>query len=242
MPAGSDQQLQLFQAYCLHACTAEHADRLEQVLEQGTLGEGLGLDIDTDLGWTIVIALASLDRWSDERIAAHLRTDGTAAGQRAAATARAARPTTKAKTRAFVDLVEDRSLPNAMIGAMARGFARGLEGDDGRLIPAADPLTDFGREYFDRVTGWWESRTLEVAQTLTLSLHPPASERSVQATEAWIESHPKAPKGLVRLMRENLDTSLRALRAQATDTARTEAPHAHTDAADQASSQDREGV
>ncbi|WP_019157773.1 aminopeptidase N [Brevibacterium senegalense] len=242
VPAGSDQQLQLFQAFCLHACTQEHADRLEQVLDRGTLGEGLGLDIDTDLGWTIVAALASLDRWSDERIAAHLRTDGTAAGQRAAATARAARPTSKAKTRAFVDLVEDRSLPNAMIGAISRGFARGLEGDDGRLIPAADPLTDFGREYFDRVTGWWESRTLEVAQTLTLALHPPASERSVRATEAWIESHPKAPKGLVRLMRENLDTSLRALRAQATDAAQSEVPGAHSEAADQASSQDREGV
>src|SRR5690606_16084727 len=175
-----------------HACTEAHADHLEQVLRDGSLGEGAGLEVDTDLGWTVVGALAALDRWSDEQIASHLRTDGTAAGQRAAATARAARPTSRAKTRAFSDLIDDRSLPNAMIGAISRGFARGLESDDGRLIPAGDPLTDFSREYFDRVTGWWETRTLEVAQTLTLSLHPPASERSVQATQAWIESHPKA--------------------------------------------------
>jgi aminopeptidase N len=81
-----------------------------------------------------------------------------------------------------------------------------------------------------------------VAQTLTLALHPPASERSVRATEAWIESHPKAPKGLVRLMRENLDTSLRALRAQATDAAQTDVRGGNTFTPDGASSQDREGV
>ena len=242
VPAGSDQQLQLFQAFCQHACTEAHADHLEQVLRDGSLGEGAGLEVDTDLGWTVVGALAALDRWSDEQIASHLRTDGTAAGQRAAATARAARPTSRAKTRAFSDLVDDRSLPNAMIGAISRGFARGLESDDGRLIPAGDPLTDFSREYFDRVTGWWETRTLEVAQTLTLSLHPPASERSVQATQAWIESHPKAPKGLARLMRENLDTSLRALRAQATDAADHGSESTSGAAAGGASSQDHGGV
>jgi aminopeptidase N len=129
-----------------------------------------------------------------------------------------------------------------MIGAISRGFARGLESDDGRLIPAGDPLTDFSREYFDRVTGWWETRTLEVAQTLTLSLHPPASERSVQATQAWIESHPKAPKGLARLMSENLDTSLRALRAQATDAADHGSESTSGAAAGGASSQDHGGV
>lgn len=213
IPAGSDQQLQLFQAFCRQASTDAHMDALESVLvDAGTVP---GLVVDTDLAWTIVTALAAGGRWTDVRIAQHLRTDDTAAGQRAAATARASRPSSSAKTQAFLGLVDDRSLPNAMIGAIAQGYARGLEHDDGTLVAANAPLTDFSREYFDRVTGWWESRTLEIAQTLTLSLFPPASERTAKATEAWIESHPKAPKGLLRLMRENLDTTLRALRAQA---------------------------
>ncbi|HLS32980.1 MAG TPA: ERAP1-like C-terminal domain-containing protein, partial [Brevibacterium sp.] len=213
VPAGSDQQLQLFQAFCRQASTAAHMDALESVLVDG--GSVPGLVVDTDLAWTIVTALAAGARWSDVRIQQHLRTDDTAAGRRAAGTAKASRPTSGAKTHAFLGLVDDRSLPNAMIGAIAQGYARGLEHDDGTLIPADAPLTDFSREYFDRVTGWWESRTLEIAQTLTLSLFPPPSERTAKATEAWIESHPKAPKGLLRLMRENLDTTLRALRAQA---------------------------
>ncbi len=213
VPAGSDQQLQLFQAFCRQASTQAHMDTLEAVLTGA--GTVPGLVVDTDLEWTIVTALAAGGHWTDVRIAQHLRTDDTAAGQRAAATAKAARPASAAKTQAFLSLVDDRSLPNAMIGAIAQGYARGLEHDDGTLLAADAPLTDFSREYFDRVTGWWESRTLEIAQTLTLSLFPPASERTAKATEAWIESHPKAPKGLLRLMRENLDTTLRALRAQA---------------------------
>ena len=216
VPAGSDQQLQLFQAFCRHAATDSHWDRLERVLSGDTDAAPAvpGLTVDTDLTWTVVTALAAGGRWSAVRIAEHLRTDDTAAGQRAAAAATAARPTPEAKTRAFLDLVDDRSLPNAMISAITQGFARGIEHDDGTLVAAESPLTDFSREYFDRVTGWWESRTLEIAQSLTLGLFPPASERTARATETWIETHPKAPKGLLRLMRENLDTTLRALRAQ----------------------------
>ena len=72
-------------------------DALESVL---TGAEGVpGLVVDTDLEWTIVTALAAGGRWTDVRIAQHLRTDDTAAGQRAAATAKASRPTPSARRR-----------------------------------------------------------------------------------------------------------------------------------------------
>ncbi|WP_035280740.1 aminopeptidase N [Brevibacterium album] len=218
--AGSDQQLQLFQALCRHACTEEHFAALEEALAAVEAADGAepphvhGLPVDTDLAWTVVIALAGADRLDEGRISARLEADGTAAGQRHADTARAARATPEAKSRAFVRLVEDRELPNARIAALAQGFARGLQLDSGESIAATAPLTSFRREYFDRVTGWWETRTLEIAQTLTLGLYPPSTARTAAATEEWLRTHPKAPKGLLRLMRENLDGAQRSLRAQ----------------------------
>ncbi|GAA2088733.1 aminopeptidase N [Brevibacterium salitolerans] len=220
---GSDQQLQLFQALCRHACTDAHFEVLEEVLATapGSSAAGSeapgglpGLVVDTDLVWTIVIALAGADRLTEAQIDAHLAADRTAAGQRHADTARAARTTAEAKSRAFLALVDQRDLPNARISAIAQGFSRGLQLDSGDCIPAQEPLTSFSREYFDRVTGWWETRTLEIAQTLTLALFPPSTAKTVEAAENWLSTHPQAPKGLLRLMRENLDNARRAQRAQ----------------------------
>ncbi|RAE69314.1 aminopeptidase N, partial [Burkholderia multivorans] len=92
----------------------------------------------------------------------------------------------------------------------------GLQTGDGELIPAEAPLQDFATEYFQRISGWWETRTLEMVQTMTLRLFPPASAQTVAAARTWLEEHPAAPKGLLRLMRENLADAERALAAQRT--------------------------
>ncbi|WP_349828950.1 aminopeptidase N [Brevibacterium litoralis] len=214
VPAGSDQQLQIFQAYLKHAHSPAQLDRVAAV--HGTQeAPSVGLEIDTDLAWEAAIALSAAGRLDEAGLRTQLDRDDTAAGQRSAATARAATATTEAKTRAFRSLVDDREMPNARVNAVARGFALGLERADGSLVAAGDDLDDFATEYFARVTGWWETRTLEIAQALTQWLFPPASGSVVAAARAWEDTHPDAPRGLRRLMRENIDTAERTLRCQA---------------------------
>jgi aminopeptidase N len=212
-PHGSDQQLQFFQAFVHHAAAEDHLDELAALLESGS-EPAPGLHIDTDLRWTIIIALAQAGRINDAELDRWLAADDTAAGRRSAQTARCAPATSEAKTRAFSQLMHDRDLPNAMVAATSRGFRLGLETDTGELIAPQGEFDSFADEYFARVAGWWETRTLEIAQLLTLDLYPPASATTVDATEAWLQSHPRAPKGLLRLMRENLDTARRSLRCQ----------------------------
>ncbi|GAA2002736.1 aminopeptidase N [Brevibacterium samyangense] len=214
VPAGSDQQLQFFQAFTRHAADADQHLRLTEILDSGRTPFA-GLTVDTDLRWEILIALAAAGIADEARISAVLADDDTAAGRRQAATARAAAADPAVKTRAFHELVGDTAAPNAMVAAVARGFAMGLERPDGALVSPAGDLSAFDTEYFDRVAGWWELRTLEIAQTLTLALFPPASPQVVSAAREWLDAHPAAPKGLVRLMRENLDNAERALRCRA---------------------------
>ncbi|RBP66468.1 aminopeptidase N [Brevibacterium sanguinis] len=211
--SGTDQAFQFVQGFVRHARTEEQISRLQSWLDLEE-GEVFGIALDTDLRWQILIALAGRDACTEEAITSAVEADPSATGQRQAATARSARPTTEAKTWAFTRMIDDIDLPNSELGALAIGFARGLQLPDGELIAAGQPLHDFASEYFQRVSGWWETRTLEMAQTMTQRLFPPASERTVDQARQWLADHPAAPKGLVRLMRENLADAQRALRAQ----------------------------
>ena len=213
-PAGSDQQLQFFQGFVAHATAPEQLDALAALLDSDA-EPAPGLDLDTDLRWSVVIALAAAGRLDRAGIDRWLAADDTATGRRSAETALAAPAAPAAKTAAFRRLVEDRSLPNATAAAIVRGFRLGLETDTGDPVPAEEPFDAFSVEYFARLAGWWETRTLEIAQLLTLELYPPASTATVEATTRWLDSHPAAPKGLLRLVRENLDTARRTLRCQA---------------------------
>ncbi len=210
---GSDQAFQFVQGFIRHARSEEQIARLRSWLD---LGEEtiFGVSLDTDLRWEILIALAGRDACEEAAITSAAEDDPSATGQRQAATARAARPTSAAKTWAFTRMIDDVDLPNSELGALASGFARGLQQPDGDLIPAEETPGDFASEYFQRVSGWWETRTLEMAQTMTVQLFPPAAERTVSQAKRWLADHPAAPKGLLRLMRENLANAERALRVQ----------------------------
>ena len=111
-------------------------------------------------------------------------------------------------------MMDDAELPNSELAALATGFAMGLETEDGEPIEAQAPLRAFAQEYFQRVSGWWETRTLEMAQTMTLRVFPPVSSATVASAQDWLAEHPAAPKGLLRLMRENLADAQRALEVQ----------------------------
>ncbi|MFD5518037.1 aminopeptidase N [Streptomyces sp. NPDC127066] len=205
--AGGDHQLAWARAFAATARTPEQLDLLEALLEgRGTIE---GLAVDTELRWTFVQRLAAVGRFDEAEIAAEYERDKTAAGERHAATARAARPTEEAKAEAWASVVESDKLPNAVQEAVIGGF---VQTDQRELLA---PYTD---KYFAVVKEIWDTRSHEIAQQIATGLYPGIhiTEETLARTDAWLASaEPNA--ALRRLVSESRSGVERALKAQAAD-------------------------
>ncbi|MEU0333329.1 aminopeptidase N [Streptomyces sp. NPDC006193] len=206
---GSDHQLAWARAFAATARTPEQLDLLEALLDGTQTVEGLA--VDTELRWAFVQRLAAVGRYDEAEIAAEYERDRTAAGERHAATARAARPTAEAKAEAWASVVDSDKLPNAVQEAVIGGF---VQTDQRELLaPYAD-------RYFEALKGVWESRSHEIAQQIAVGLYPSVqvSEETLARTDAWLASaEPSA--ALRRLVSESRAGVERALKAQAADAA-----------------------
>ncbi|MFF4830521.1 aminopeptidase N [Streptomyces sp. NPDC001315] len=206
---GSDHQLAWARAFAATARTPEQLDLLEALLDGSQSVEGLA--VDTELRWAFVERLAAVGRFDESEIAAEYERDKTAAGERHAATARAARPTEEAKTEAWASVVESDKLPNALQEAVIGGF---VQTDQRELLA---PYTD---RFFEAVKGVWDSRSHEMAQQIAIGLYPSiqVSEETLRKTDEWLASaEPGA--ALRRLISESRSGVERALKAQAADAA-----------------------
>lgn len=207
--AGSDHQLAWARAFAATARTPEQLDLLDALLEGSQTIEGLA--VDTELRWAFVERLASVGRFDESEIAAEYERDRTAAGERHAATARAARPTEEAKAEAWAQVIESDKLPNAVQEAVIGGFVQ--TGQRELLAPYAD-------QYFEVVKGIWDTRSHEIAQQIAVGLYPTiqVSQETLDRTDAWLASaEPNA--ALRRLVSESRAGVERALKAQAADAA-----------------------
>ncbi|WP_351227643.1 aminopeptidase N [Streptomyces sp. NPDC002133] len=206
---GSDHQLAWARAFAATARTPQQLELLAALLEGRETIEGLV--VDTELRWAFVERLAATGDFDEEEIAAELERDKTAAGERHAATARAARPTADAKAEAWASVVESDKLPNAVQEAVIAGF---VQTDQRELLAA------YTEKFFAAVKGVWESRSHEIAQQIAIGLYPSlqVSQETLDATDAWLES--AAPNAaLRRLISESRAGIERALKAQAADAA-----------------------
>ncbi|MEU2260404.1 aminopeptidase N [Streptomyces sp. NPDC019645] len=206
---GSDHQLAWARAFAATARTPQQLDLLQALLEGRDSIQGLA--VDTELRWAFLERLAATGVYDEEEIAAELERDRTAAGERHAATARAARPTPEAKAEAWESVVESGKLPNAVQEAVIGGF---VQTDQRELLA---PYTE---KYFAAVKGVWESRSHEVAQQIAVGLYPTlqVSAQTLDATDAWLDS--AAPNAaLRRLVLESRAGVERALKARAADAA-----------------------
>ncbi|MFF3610482.1 aminopeptidase N [Streptomyces sp. NPDC002580] len=205
--AGSDHQLAWARAFAATARTPEQLDLLEALLEGRETIEGLA--VDTELRWALVERLAAVGRFDEAEIAAEYERDRTAAGERHAATARAARPTEEAKAEAWASVVESDKLPNAVQEAVIAGF---VQTDQRELLA---PYTD---KFFAVVKEIWDSRSHEIAQQVATGLYPgiQIARETLDKTDAWLLSaEPSA--ALRRLVSESRSGVERALKAQAAD-------------------------
>ncbi|MFF8290632.1 aminopeptidase N [Streptomyces sp. NPDC016309] len=204
---GSDHQLAWARAFAATARTPQQLDLLSGLLEGTETIDGLV--VDTELRWAFVERLAATGVYDEAEIAAEYERDRTAAGERHAATARAARPTEEAKAEAWASVVDSDKLPNAVQEAVIGGFVQ----TDQREL-----LAPYAERYFAVVKDVWESRSHEMAQQIAVGLYPAlqVSPETLEATDAWLASAgPNA--ALRRLVSESRSGVERALRAQAAD-------------------------
>ncbi|MFF7451096.1 MULTISPECIES: aminopeptidase N [unclassified Streptomyces] len=207
--AGSDHQLAWARAFAATARTPEQLDLLEALLDGSQTIEGLA--VDTELRWALVERLASVGRYDEAEIAAEYERDRTAAGERHAATARAARPTEEAKAEAWAQVIESDKLPNAVQEAVIGGFVQ---------TGQRELLASYTDRYFEVLKDIWDARSHEIAQQIAVGLYPAVqvSQETLDKTDAWLASaEPNA--ALRRLVSESRAGVERALRAQAADAA-----------------------
>ncbi|MCV7299424.1 aminopeptidase N [Mycobacterium barrassiae] len=212
---GSDHQLAFVNALCASVLSPNHVAVLSTLLDNEPAAVNMpGLVIDTDLRWRIVTALATagvIDADGPETpfIDAEAERDPTAAGGRHAAQAAAARPQLAVKEADWQEVIEDDTLANATARSIIAGFVR--PGQEELLKPFRD-------KYFDAISGVWQRRSSEVAQTVVVGLYPSwdISQDGLDAADRFL-SDPDVPPPLRRLVLEGRAGVERSLRARKFD-------------------------
>lgn len=207
--AGGDHQLAFVKNIAGLARTPQHVEILAGWLDGSNVPDGL--EVDTDLRWSLVARLVALGGLPASAIEDELVRDNTAGGQRQAASAKAGIPTAAAKLEAWNAVVENDGLANALLEATVGGFSQPDQRE--LLVPFVD-------KYFDSLADIWETRTNEISQTLTLGLFPSllGSPEIMAKADAFIAS--STDVGAIRLVRELRDNVDRSLRCQARDGAK----------------------
>lgn len=204
--AGSDLQFQLLKAAALHSRTAAQLDAIEAIYSGR---EALpGLEMDTDLRWDLLTALAAGNRADSAQIDESLAADSTANGQQAAAQARAALPGQKQAT---WDALMAGEMANAIQLKTLLGFGR---------VHKPELLQPYVAPYFEKLESFWADLTPEMAEQLVVYLYPTALAGMVDIVGLaadWLEAHAEAPAALRRLVTENMDSARRAVAAQQVD-------------------------
>ncbi|WP_319437576.1 aminopeptidase N [Mycobacterium sp. RTGN5] len=211
---GSDHQLAFVNALCTSVLQLHHVAVLATLLDNEPAEVNLpGLEIDTDLRWRIVTALAASgdidgDGVESPFIDAEAQRDPTAAGRRHAAAAAAARPQLAVKEAAWQQVIEDDTLANITARSIIGGFAPAGQ------AALLQPFTD---RYFAAIPGVWERRSSEVAQTVVIGLFPSwgISEEALAAADTFLGGD--LPSALRRLVLEGRAGTERSLKARAFD-------------------------
>ncbi len=215
VPAGSDAQLAYLRAFADAATSADDLALLAGLLDGSERLDGLS--VDTDLRWTLLARLVSRSTpaglngsrtFGPGEIDAELARDVTDAGERHAATCRAAIPTAEAKQEAWRAMIGG-ELTIAMFRATLAGFT---DPDQPGLV---EP---YRADYFDVVGEVWRDWSSTMAQDFVSGVYMACalSAETVEVTDAYIAGV-DPPAALRRLLLEGRDDVLRALRCQARD-------------------------
>ncbi|PSL00818.1 membrane alanyl aminopeptidase [Murinocardiopsis flavida] len=204
---GGDLQLAYAQAFAGAAVSGEHLSLVQGLLDGALTVDGL--EIDTDLRWTLLRRLVAQGQAGEKEITAELAADPTATGERAAAGCRAAVPTAEAKAWTWDRIQSAKEMANAEFRATLVGFVEPAHSE--LLRPYVDP-------YFALLGEAWQNWTGEFAQTLAEVAYPSTliEEETLRRTDAYIEAE-NPPPALRRLLVEGRAGVERALKARTKD-------------------------
>lgn len=171
-----------------------------------------GVNVDTDLRWDMLFALAANGQTNADMIRKMAESDDTITGRENAFLARAALPGRENKAQWAQRVLEDTSLTNGQIDALTAGIARSL------WLQPADGA-DMIEPYFAALGDIWDQRTMHIAESLVGGLYPLALQSRegfdlVERTERWLAENPDADKALRRLVLEELDGARRSRHAR----------------------------
>jgi aminopeptidase N len=205
-PPGSDVQLAYLRAFAGVAAGADDLALLAGLLDGSAQLDGL--TVDTDLRWALLWRLVSRGAAGPDEIDAELDRDATDAGQRHAATCRAAIPTAEAKQEAW-DTLTSGELTIAMFRATLAGF---VDPDQPALV---EPYRE---KYFAVLGDIWQNWPSAMAQDFASGAYGVCaiSRETVELTDAYIRAA-DPPAALRRLLIEGRDDVLRARRCQERD-------------------------
>ncbi|MGO2529866.1 MAG: aminopeptidase N [Microbacterium gubbeenense] len=159
-----------------------------------------GLSLDADLRWIWVRALATAGDLSADEIDEEKGRDDTMSGRTEHRAALAARPDAEVRREAWDQAWNDLSLTNDHLSATIEGFRAG-----GRR----DLTASFDADYFARIRGAWENRSIEIARRLVGGLFP--QTESLDLVDGWLEQNLDAPASLRRIVIERRDQLARDL-------------------------------
>jgi aminopeptidase N len=206
---GSDHQLAFTRSYSSAVFSEAGADRLLAWLDGRDLPAGLV--VDTDLRWTLIVALARLGRIGADEIDAELTRDTTMTGQERAAQARAARPTAAAKADAWRIAVESEDTPNETQFRTIIGFQQ--PGQEDLLRPYVEKYLHAAKDVYTRLGSSMGENVL-----VYLSPRNLADQEVLDALTNWLtveSASVDAPT--LRYVTEAQADLTRALAAQAKD-------------------------
>ncbi|MDQ3931543.1 MAG: aminopeptidase N, partial [Actinomycetota bacterium] len=206
-PPGSDRQLAWARHWISSSRTSDHWSRVRGLLDGQVSFEGV--EVDTELRWQAVRALAGVGAADDRMIAAEHERDPTDAGERNAEAARAARPDPDAKAAAWQRIVGEPELSHSLMKAIMGGFMR---------FDQAELIRPYVPTYFEVLPRIWEERQLEVALAFAHRMYPTVvvEENLVARTDRELDGEGLAAP-LRRALLEERDTVVRALRARQFD-------------------------
>ncbi|MEW1980100.1 aminopeptidase N [Citricoccus sp. NPDC079358] len=181
-----------------------------------------GLDVDAEIRWAAWQGLAALGRAAPDELDAAYRADVTAANavrHRMACAAIPEEPVRRAAWEAVMTghTADGQTLSNDHLSATAAGFT----------ASRPDLAAPFAARFWPQLGTVWSSRSNGLATRTIVGLFPSAqdalpgtaddqaSHPVVLAAHAWLQEHPDSPRALRRIVIEEADDVLRALRAQA---------------------------
>ena len=211
---GSDHQVLWARALVRATATCpEGVPVVRGLLDGSVVPEGL--DVDQDLRWTALAALAAQDAVAEGELAVELSGDDTMSGRTAHLRASASRPTVLAKEVAWEAMTTDHHLTNDHLRALVAGFTE---------PSGSEAVEPYAERYYSSISRWWDERSMVMASILVTGLFPrgdleagqePVEHPAVRAAQDWLAGHPEAPRALRRIVVEQVDHLLRALRVQA---------------------------